>query len=91
MEHYTLAEAGDDGKVYNAALSWDGDALVNGLSLGAGYAKIDRDIEDDANEVDLVVEYAFNDNITTSIVYSDISDDLEGDTKNLRAFVNYSF
>jgi imipenem/basic amino acid-specific outer membrane pore len=91
MEHYTLAEAGDDGKVYNAALSWELNSVINGLALGAGYAKIDRDIQDDANEVDLVVEYTFNDNLTTSVVYSDISDDLEGDTKNLRAFVNYSF
>ena len=91
MEHYTLAEAGDDGRVYNAALSWELNSVINGLALGAGYAKIDRDIQDDANEVDLVVEYTFNDNLTTSVVYSDISDDLEGDTKNLRAFVNYSF
>ena len=91
MEHYTLAEAGDDGRVYNVALSWDADAFVSGLAFGAGYAKIDRDVQDDAEEIDVSVEYAFNDNISAAVVYSDISDDVDGDFQNLRAFVNYSF
>ncbi|MBN2768840.1 MAG: OprD family outer membrane porin [Campylobacterales bacterium] len=91
MEHYTLAEAGDNGRVYNVALSWDADAFVSGLAFGTGYAKIDRDIQDDAQEIDVSVEYAFNDNISATVVYSDISDDVDGDFQNLRAFVNYSF
>lgn len=88
MEHYTIAEAEGKGQVLKGGLSYE---LIEGLSLEANYAKIDRDVDPDAKELDIGVGYEFNDNLGVSAVYSDINDDRDGDMQNLRAYVTYKF
>ncbi len=88
MEHYTIAEAEGKGQVLKGGLSYE---LMEGLSLEANYAKIDRDVDLDAKELDLGISYEFNDNLGASAVYSDINDDRDGDMQNLRAYVTYKF
>lgn len=88
MEHYTIAEAEGKGQVLKGGLSYE---LIEGLSLEANYAKIDRDVDPDAKELDIGIGYEFNDNLGVSAVYSDINDDRDGDMQNLRAYVTYKF
>lgn len=88
MEHYTIAEAEGKGQVLKGGLSYE---LMEGLSLEANYAKIDRDVDLDAKELDFGISYEFNDNLGASAVYSDINDDRDGDMQNLRAYVTYKF
>lgn len=91
MEHYTLAEAGDDGKIYMIGFSWDASSMFEGLVFGVNYADINRKTNFDANELDITAEYAFSEDISFMCAYGDINDDLEGDSQNLRVFTNYKF
>ena len=93
-EHLTLAETGADGDLLAFTAEWDASAAgLNGLTLGAGYFTLNDRNDAEATELDLTANYAFNDNFSVDVIYSDIEDDItgDGDFTNTRVFVNYTF
>ncbi len=93
-EHLTLAETGADGDLLAVSGEWDASAVgLDGLTLGAGYFTLNDSNDIEATELDLTASYAFNDNFSVDVIYSDIEDDItgDGDFTNTRVFVNYTF
>jgi hypothetical protein len=92
-EHLTLSEAGADGDVFAVSGEWDASvAGLDGLTLGAGYFTLNDSNDIEATELDLTASYAFNDNLSVDVIYSDIKDDITGDDfTNTRVFANYTF
>ena len=89
-EHNTLKEAGIDGNIILYTLEWD--ASVVGEEGLIVRANIDAHHGDHyrAREYDIGMEYAVNDAVNISAVYSNV-DDRDDSFKNLRVFANYSF
>ncbi|MDY0194843.1 MAG: OprD family outer membrane porin [Sulfurovaceae bacterium] len=88
MEHYTVAELEGKGDIIKGGLSYE---IIDGLSLEANYAKLNRSALLDASEIDYALGYEYSDNLDFNIIYSDIKDDQNDDMKNLRIFANYKF
>jgi len=88
MENYTVAELEGKGDIIKGGLSYE---IIDGLSLEANYAKLNRSGLLDASEIDYALGYEYSDNLGFNIVYSDIEDDQYDDMKNLRVFANYKF
>jgi len=89
----TIAEAGAGGKAYLVSAEYDASNLgISGLTLSAGYLTLKDSAGAKTKELDLGASYAFNDNLSLDIIYSKITDHINGDNaKNIRAFVNYTF
>ena len=65
---------------------------IEGLSLAAGYFNLEDKDGNEGEEIDISASYAFNDNLSFDLIYSDVDDDINGDEfKNTRVFVNYMF
>ena len=92
-EHLTLAEAGIDGEALIFSAEWDASvAGLDGLTLAAGYLTLEDTVGTESTELDLTASYAFNDAFSVDVIYSDVEDDINGDTfENTRLFVNYAF
>lgn len=92
-EHLTLREANDDGDAVLFSAGWDASTVgLDGLEFGVGYLTLESNNGDEATELDLTASYAFNDALSVDVIYSDIEDDINGDTfENTRVFVNYIF
>ena len=86
-EHNTLREAGPDGDILLYTLEWDASVIgAEGLNI---FANIDIH-QDHSKEYDFGMEYAYNDSVNFSAVFSDVEKDDDA-FKNLRIFANYSF
>lgn len=86
-EHNTLREAGPDGDIILYTLEWDASVVgTEGLNI---FVHIDMH-QDDSKEYDFGMEYAYNDSVDFSAVFSDVEKDDDA-FKNLRIFANYSF
>ena len=92
-EHLTLREANDDSDAVMLSAGWDASTVgLDGLEFGVGYLMLEAHNGDEATELDLTASYAFNDVLSVDVIYSDVEDDINGDTfENTRVFVNYSF
>lgn len=92
-EHLTLAEAGIDGEALIFSAEWDTSfAGLDGLTLAAGYLTLEDTLGTESTELDLTASYAFNDALSVDVIYSDVEDNINGDTfENTRVFVNYMF
>lgn len=78
-EDHTIAEV-DDQKATLFGVEYAG---IDKLTLAATHVSFDKG----ENELDLVASYAFNDNLSADLIYSDMN----GDGEMTRAFVNYNF
>lgn len=89
----TLREANADGDATLFSLGLDAGIIgLDGIALSAGHLTLEAENNHKATELDLTVSYAFSDNLSIDLIYSDIDDDIKGDTfKNTRIFVNYLF
>lgn len=92
-EHLTLREANEDGDAYLLSASWDASiAGLEGLTLGAAHLTLTDKNDIESTELDLTASYAFNDVLGVDVIYSDVEDEINGDTfENTRVFVNYLF
>jgi len=93
-EHITLAEAGDNGDALKIGANWDLSKIgIDGLNLSTSYLTLNRDTLDDINELDITMEYAYSDNLSLNIIYSDIDDKADDDNsfQDLRVFIQYNF
>ena len=86
-EHNTLREAGPNGDIILYTVEWDASVVkVQGITF---ITNIDMH-QDDSREYDIGMQYAYNDRVNLSAIFSDVE---KGDDafQNLRIFVNYSF
>ncbi|BCD61153.1 MULTISPECIES: OprD family outer membrane porin [unclassified Nitratiruptor] len=92
-EVLTLAEGGVDADAWYVNAELDLDTFgVEGLTFGAGYLNLTDTNNVDSTEFDGYISYAFNDNLSFNLIYSDVDDDINKDNfTNTRIFVNYSF
>lgn len=92
-EHLTLIEGGEDAKAVYLSVEFDAGRLgMEGLTLLGSYLKMDSAANTSAKETDWVANYAPNDQWSFDIFFSDIDDNINGDTyQNTRFFVNYMF
>jgi len=92
-EHLTLREANADGNALLFSAGFDTGIIgIDGLELGVGYLTLTDNNDIESTELDLVASYTFNDNLSVDVIYSDVEDDINGDTfENTRIFVNYTF
>lgn len=92
-EHLTLREANADGDALLLSAGFDAAIVgIDGLKLGIGYLTLTDTNDIESTELDLVASYAFNDNFSLDVIYSDVDDQINGDTfENTRVFVNYTF
>ncbi|MEY3089768.1 MAG: hypothetical protein RL113_84 [Pseudomonadota bacterium] len=92
-EHLTLIEGGEDAKAVYLSVEFDAGRLgMEGLTLLGAYFNMDSAANTSAKETDWVANYAPNDQWSFDIFFSDIDDNINGDTyQNTRFFVNYMF
>ena len=92
-EHLTLADAGSDGDVLFASLSYDATKIgIEGLSFMISNSHLKgKNVK--MHEMDLLANYALKDNLSIDVIYSDIDDKVnkKESFKNTRVFVNYYF
>ena len=89
MEHLTLSEAGVDGQIFSYGLEFE---LVDGLGFYIFNALLESSSGENADELDTVLSYSYNDNLSLDLIYSKVDDDINGDSfNNSRFFANYSF
>jgi len=62
---------------------------LNGLNLSATYIDF-KAINYDANELDMIASYSFNDNLSIDYIFSDMKENREK-IINRRVFINYSY
>ncbi|WP_024787729.1 MULTISPECIES: OprD family outer membrane porin [unclassified Lebetimonas] len=88
----TIAEAGKDGDAVLVNGEWDASDVIKGLSLNTGYVTLHDKDDTKSTEFDAGLSYAFNDNLSLDVIYSDVDDKINDDKfKNTRVFVNYAF
>ncbi|MBN2823994.1 MAG: OprD family outer membrane porin [Campylobacterales bacterium] len=93
-EHITIADGGDDAAAWLMGASLDMSVVgVENLTLGINHLNLQRKGLKDVNELDIALEYNYNDSLNIQLIYSDIEDKSFGDNsfENVRVFVNYSF
>ena len=92
-EHLTLREANIDGDALLFSAGWDASTVgLEGIAFSAGYLTLEDQYSVNATELDLTASYAMNDALAMDLIYSDIDDEINGDTyTNVRVFINYIF
>ena len=93
-EHITIPDGGDNAKAFLIGGSFDFAVVgMDDLTLSLNHLTIERELLDDITELDIALEYNYNDNLSLQVIYSDIEDKSFADEsfKDLRVFVNYSF
>jgi hypothetical protein len=89
MEHLTLAEAGDDGKIISYGANFE---VVDGVEFYLFNANLDSFDGREAKELDIGLSYKMSEELAFDFIYSNVDDDINGDNfKNSRFFANYSF
>jgi len=93
-EHITIPDGGDNAKALLIGGSFDFTTVdIENLTLSLNHLTIEREHLDDIIELDVVLEYYYNDNLSLQFIYSDVEDKSFGNEsfKDVRVFVNYSF
>jgi hypothetical protein len=93
-EHLTISDAGPNGEALMVGSNLDLSKIgIDGLSLGISYLTLERDLIDDINELDLTIEYNYNNDLSMNLIYSDIEDKANDNNsfKDIRVFIQYDF
>ncbi|WP_024789870.1 hypothetical protein [Lebetimonas sp. JH292] len=56
---------------------WDASDVIKGLSLNTGYVTLHD--KDDTKSTEFDASYAFNDNLSLDVIYSDVDDKINDD------------
>jgi len=92
VEHTTLADGLDNAKAYKMALNLDGERMgMQDVAFSVEKLWIKRENNPNISNLGIVGEYKHSEDIALRAYWSDIKDELDGDKKNLRLFVDYSF
>lgn len=94
VEFFSIVEAGDNGKALLLSLGYDASTIgLKNVNFSMSYLTLQRERLADITEMDFMIEYAYNKELSLQLVYSDVEDKSFADEsfKDLRVFVNYSF
>lgn len=91
MEHHTPTELEGKGNMLKVGIFYDAKNILDGLIFETNYAKLARSAKPDAAGVNYKITYEYSDSLGFKMIYSICNDDLNGDMKNLRAYITYKF
>lgn len=88
-EHITMADIGENASAYRVGANVDGSSYgLYGWGINFSYFE-----GEELEEIDIVVSYALNDQLSFDLIYSDATDNSETSASftNTRLFANYRF